>query len=110
MKISIATEFSGAPVRRHREDGKFTGEEFREDWLAPNLENATPGDPLVIDLNGAAGYSASFLDEAFGGLVRKCGYTAADLEKILQIKADNGYKLYKDILWDYIREAKPDSK
>ncbi|MBE8158166.1 MAG: STAS-like domain-containing protein [Betaproteobacteria bacterium] len=108
MRISIAEEFSDAPCGRYRKNGGASGEEFREVFLAPNLKKANPSDPLIIDLNGAAGYTPSFLEEAFGGLVRNHGYTAKELEKILKIDAKNGYKLYRDVLWEFIREAAPD--
>ena len=105
MKITIAKDFSDVPIGRYREDGDATGEEFREEWLRPNLEQASEGDPLIVDLNGAEGYPSSFLEEAFGGLVRKGYFTAQKLKKILKIEAANGYILYHDIIWEYIPDA-----
>ena len=105
MKILIARDFSDVPIGRHRQDGEFTGEAFREDWLVPKLKNASENDPLVVNLNGAEGYPSSFLEEAFGGLVREHGYSAAQLAKILTIEADNGFKLYAAVIQNYIREA-----
>ena len=55
MKINIATDFSDIPIGRARKDGDATGEAFREDWLRPNLEKASEGDPLIVNLNGAEG-------------------------------------------------------
>ena len=104
MKISIAKDFSDVPIGRARSDGPSTGEAFREDWLVPKLRKASANDPLIICLDGAEGYPSSFLEEAFGGLVRN-GYTAADLHKLLKIEAGSGYKTYRDIIWDYIKAA-----
>ncbi len=105
MKISIAKDFSPWPVGRHKEDGDTTGEAFREKWLVPELKKASSDFPLIVNLNGAEGYPSSFLEEAFGGLVRKKHHTAAELKKILKIEADDGYKFYRDVIWDYINEA-----
>ncbi len=105
MKISIAKDFSPWPVGRVREDGDATGEAFREDFLVPKLKESSPASPLIVDLNGAEGYPSAFLEESFGGLVRKKYYTAATLEKILKIEADSGYQFYRDIIWDYINDA-----
>ena len=109
MKINIATDFSDIPIGRARKDGDATGEAFREDWLRPNLEKASEGDPLIVNLNGAEGYPAAFLEEAFGGLVRKGYFTAQKLKKILIIEATSGYILYRDIIWEYITNACADS-
>ena len=109
MKITIATDFSDVPIGRARKDGDATGEAFREDWLRPYLEKASEDAPLIVDLNGAEGYPSSFLEEAFGGLVRKGYFTAQKLKKILVIEAANGHILYRDIIWEYITNAGADS-
>ena len=109
MKINIATDFSDIPIGRTRSDGDVNGEAFREDWLRPNLEKASEGDPLIVNLNGAEGYPASFLEEAFGGLVRKGYFTARKLKKILIIEATSGHILYRDMSWEYIANACADS-
>ena len=110
MKISIARDFANAPCGRYRAEGPHTGEAFREDFLVPKLKEANPDNPLIIDINGAEGYTPSFLEEAFGGLVRKHGYTANLLAQILKIEAERGYKLYRNVLWDYIQKAASNSK
>ena len=105
MKINIAMDFSDIPIGRARSDGDVNGEAFREDWLRPNLEKASKGTPLVVNLNGAEGYPYHFLEEAFGGLVRKGYFTARKLEQILKIEATHGYIVYRDIIWECINEA-----
>lgn len=64
--INIASDFSRFPGGRFREDGPFSGQEFREDILMPALKNY---DKVEINFDGVAGYAASFLEEAFGGAV-----------------------------------------
>jgi len=70
--LSIANDFTKTPGGRHRADGDYSGEEFREDFLVPKYKEAVGrGYALVVDLDGVAGYATSFLEEAFGGLVRE---------------------------------------
>lgn len=65
--ISLIKDFTDAPGGRFREDGDFSGEQFRNDDLLPALEAGT----VLVDLNGALGLPASFLDESFGVIGRK---------------------------------------
>ena len=69
MIIRIATDFTETPGARYRNEGDFSGEEFRESLLEPRfLEAKSKGEQLTIDLDGGYGYPTSFLEEAFGGL------------------------------------------
>ena len=46
-------------------------------------------------MDGTTGFGSSFIDEAFGGLIRKEGFRLAELDKRLVIKSDvdASYKL-----------------
>lgn len=69
IRIDVCEEFTDAPGPRFKSFGKFSGEEFREDFLIPKLEEAIDKkDILEINLDGTYGYPTSFLEEAFGGL------------------------------------------
>jgi hypothetical protein len=82
MRIRVSQDFSDVPAGRYRTDGPFSGEAFREDHLWPALR---AHEQVTVDLDGTEGYGSSFLEEAFGGLVRK-GYISADeLRKRLEI-------------------------
>lgn len=71
MTINICKEFSETPGARYRSEGKYSGEEFRDNILDPKyLEARKTGEKLVIELDGGYGYPTSFLEEAFGGLAR----------------------------------------
>lgn len=73
IKINIL-EFSEYPGPRYRNQGKNSGEEFFEDFLRLKFEEALNNNlKLIVDLDGAAGYASSFLDEAFGRLVKLYG-------------------------------------
>lgn len=101
--ISIAKDFSERPAGRYLTDGKFSGQAFREKLLLPNLID---GQTLVVELDGVRGYPSSFLEEAFGGLVRKHNLSAADLLERLTLSAVTpAYRRYIDIIWGYVRTA-----
>jgi hypothetical protein len=59
---------------------------------------------VVID--DVEGYGSSFLEEAFGGLVRKGHFSAETLREKLKIDyTDQDFKLYGDLIWRYVKEA-----
>ncbi len=73
IHISIANDFSDAPGGRYRKDGKYSGEEFRDDYIVPKLETLKDDEVITIDLDGCYGFPVSFLEETFGGLSRRYG-------------------------------------
>lgn len=97
--ISIANEFSPYPVGRYVTDGPNSGERFREEFLAPALK---AGQSLVIDMDGVLGYGSSFLEEAFGGLVRVHKLGLALLKDQLKVKCS--VPVYERRVWQYIEE------
>lgn len=66
IRVLDFTEFPGP---RHEKIGKFSGERFRDEVLLENIKKYSISE-ISIDLDGTAGYGSSFLEEAFGGLVR----------------------------------------
>ena len=65
--IFIAKDFSVYPGGRTPADGPYSGEEFRENFLMPIFKT---NEIVCIDFDGVRGYGSSFLEEAFGGLIR----------------------------------------
>ena len=104
-RIDIAKDFSDTPIGRyHPEDGPFTGERFREEFLYPALKEHGE---VSVSIDGTEGYGSSFLEEAFGGLVRKGYYSAAQLADVLKIECnDSDFSIYRDLIWRYINEVK----
>lgn len=98
--IKVAEQFSRFPAGRFMTDGPFSGELFRRKFLEPALKGS--GD-VIVDLDGARGYGSSFLEEAFGGLIRSG--LPKDLVRKIQIKASN-LSLRAEI-YDYIEKAVP---
>ena len=97
-RFSIAEEFSTFPGSRYIFDGDNSGELLRITLLANivrlNIESNTP---ILIDLDGTAGYSTGFLEEAFGGLVRHHGFTSEEINRVLEFKSDEEPYLIDEI-------------
>lgn len=87
-KIKISEDFSKTPGGRLIIEGDYSGEEFREKILLPKFEEAEKNkEELLIDFNDTYGFATSFLEEAFGGLVRK--YNKENVLKVIKIKSDD---------------------
>lgn len=100
--IAIAKEFSEYPAGRYRADGAYSGEVFRDDLLEPKLRQF---DVVEIDLDGSMGYGSSFLEEAFGGLVRLQKFTKEALHRKLKFQyVEDPFVI--DEIWQYIDTAK----
>lgn len=103
--LSIVRQFSKAPGPRYRREGKNSGEEFREKVLCDAVRVAVgKGEKLIVDIDGTYGFATSFLEEAFGGLVRHDGIGFDDIRKTLDIKSDEEPDLIEEI-WEYIGDA-----
>lgn len=84
--ISIAKDFSAYPAGRFLEDGEASGTAFRDNLLIPALNGGF--DKVEIIFDGVAGVGSSFLEEAFGGLIRKTGMSKTDLDQRLDLKTN----------------------
>lgn len=67
LHYSIAKNFSKHPGPRFKSQGANSGEAFRKK-LVELLDSGYS--VVMIDLDGTKGMGSSFLDEAFGGLIR----------------------------------------
>ena len=104
--INIAKEFSVSPAGRVPADGPFNGERFRNDFLAPALNK---NDKVVVVLDGVSGFGSSFLEEAFGGLVRKKIASPEMLGTHLEIQySDQKLAFYAELIHEFINEARPE--
>lgn len=107
--INIGIDFSRTPGGRLISDGPDSGQLFRERKLVPALQKALEtGERVIVILDGPRGYLSSFLEEAFGGLVRFGLFNQNQLKKSLEIVAtDPFYEPYKILALRYMAEAKP---
>ncbi|MBA43263.1 MAG: hypothetical protein CMF62_04540 [Magnetococcales bacterium] len=102
IHVNLGQEFSKYPAGRVKSDGPHSGERFRDDILIPLLEGSHSVEVLLDD--GVIGYGSSFLEECFGGLVRK-GYSLEFLKKHLYLTcAQESFKFYIDEIWSYIED------
>lgn len=86
IDINIGKDFSRHPAGRTPKDGKYNGQTFREKFIVPYLKE----DKTVrIFLDDAIHYGSSFLEEAFGGLIRVEGYSPDFLSKHIIIVTED---------------------
>lgn len=89
VNISIVENFSRTPGPRYISEGEYSGELFRKSILLPNVKKAMEtGDDILVDLDRASGYGTSFLEEAFGGLIREDKIPYDYLKNHMKIKSD----------------------
>lgn len=101
-RISIPKDFSEYPAGRYRADGAHSGEAFREELLVPTLEK---NDIVEINFDGSMGYGSSFLEEAFGGLVRLKKFSKEALHAKLRLNYKEDPFIIDEV-WHYIDEAR----
>lgn len=97
--INIATQFSRYPAGRYLADGPYSGESFRENWLIPALNSE---EEVTIEFDGTRGYGSSFLEEAFGGLVRK-GFKPELIKELFHFKCSD--PSIKEEVIDYVEHG-----
>ena len=85
---------------RYRKLGPNSGEEFRVVFLIPFLESLGPEEAGIIDFSGTEAFSPSFLEEAFGGAVRR-GYG----DKVERLTYINIPPKWKRVLKGYVADA-----
>ena len=90
--IDVVRDFSKYPGGRYANDGPYSAETFRKNILVPALKK---GVPFCLDLDGAAGYAASFLEEVFGGLIREEGFTREQIFSLLNIESEDASLVYE---------------
>ena len=98
--LTIAQDFSRSPSGRYFSDGPNSGQRFREEFLYPALS----ADKVEVVLDGVLTLGSSFLDEAFGGLVREKKLTPVELRQKLVVKSR--LETYLNKIWTYIEDPK----
>lgn len=106
-QLSVAKDYFPFPGGRFRKNGKGSGEEFRDDFLVPRMQEAiNQKGCLVVNLDGVMGYPSSFLEEAFGGLIRVSGFTKPQVDSHLIIEVTEPHLgIYADLAADYLADA-----
>ncbi|MBP0581472.1 STAS-like domain-containing protein [Labrys sp. LIt4] len=105
--INIARDFTPFPGGRHYEDGPYSGERFLQEHLLPSIRRAeVEGSHVVISIDGVAGLPPSFLEEAFGGLLRSGEVTLEEALRLIRFQAKTPrVSTYPTQIEDYMRAA-----
>lgn len=104
-KILISRQFSKTPFGRYTTDGPNSAERFRKELLAPAFRQSN--EAVEVDFNGISlAIGSSFLEEAFGGLVRKEGIPKDKVKRNLVVKSEMPF--YKQQILRFIDRAEPE--
>lgn len=104
MTIRMTVDFSKLPGEIDELHGTNTGEKFRNNYLIPVYDYCLVRDEnLNINFCNSHGYAASFLEEAFGGMVRN-GYDGKQMLRKMNFKTEEE-PLLEDSIVEYIIEA-----
>ena len=104
MKISVSEDFYRRPAGRYRDQGTYTGEAFREDILIRKIKKLKNNEKLEVDFTGVSMNGSSFLEEAFGGLVRNHNIDYLKLKDFLILSFPRRPSLEEKV-WKYIEDA-----
>lgn len=103
-ELCIARDYSSTPGTRLIIEGPFSGELFRNSLLEPNMKDSIENDKILrVVLDGVEGYTTSFLEESFGGLIRR-GLKLVDIIKHLELISNEEPDLI-DTIERYMKEA-----
>ena len=100
--LSVAKDFTPFPFGRYKSEGKFSGEAFRDDVLWPLLQKGLTVEVNLDEVDGGLG--SSFLEEVFGGIIRKYDYTPERLRKQVNVTSHEDSELV-DKTWEYVDRA-----
>jgi hypothetical protein len=87
------------PGHRYKTQSLNSGEEFRDEILLPFIKKHE-NEKIIINLEGAIGFPPSFLEEAFGGCIRK------GINKINDIEVVGVDEIEQERIKRYINKAK----
>jgi uncharacterized protein CbrC (UPF0167 family) len=87
---------------RYKNLGPYSGEEFRDEHLIPWLDTLADSEEASVDFSGTVVYMPSFLEESFGGAIRKNNKNKDKLKNVSFLNMD---KIWEAKLIKYINEA-----
>lgn len=100
ITVSVAKDFTRYPAGRYKRNGETSGEAFRERFLEGPLRK---GEDIFIDFDGTVGYGSSFLEEAFGGVVRALNLSSDFVKAHLKLKSSDP-SICEEVI-EYIEDA-----
>jgi NAD(P)H-hydrate repair Nnr-like enzyme with NAD(P)H-hydrate epimerase domain len=107
IKIHLGNDFSRTPGGRYEKDWLHSSaEEFRNKFLIPPLQQ---GNHVTVVLDGVYGVSTGFLEEAFGGVIRKLGPNVKNLLDIVSNDSPSRAETAKNLMAEELkRQGCPD--
>lgn len=99
-QYNVASEFSPFPAGRNVSDGPYSGEGFRNGVLVPIIVSKKR---TALILDEVEGFGSSFLEEAFGGLIRECNFSSDDIEAYIEMRTTD--ELLLEEIRQYIKDA-----
>jgi STAS-like domain of unknown function (DUF4325) len=111
MKTIRVADYTRSPGGRFVSDGPYSGEWFRDEVIRPVLQAALRDhEQLEIELAGTSGYGSSFLEECFGGLIRKRLFDPDVVRQNLVVSARSRiFAPYKRLADRFIQDARPEA-
>ena len=101
MKRIRVSDFTTLPGARYRDDGDYSADQFFEEFLEKEIENALKSsETIVIDLDNNLGYASSFVSQLavrIKGLVQD----RKKIKRIIKIES-NDDPLQKEEFWNEI--------
>jgi len=86
--VKIRDDYNWSTGSRLIIEGPHSGEDFRIKFFYPMIIDAiASNETLTIDFDGGIGYGTSWLEEVFGGVIRKDRVDAQDVRKHLRLIA-----------------------
>lgn len=101
MKEIKVSDFTKYPGPRYISLGPNSGEAFRNEVLKPALEL---NEPIQVNLDNVFGYGSSFLEEAFGGLVRD-GVSPVKMKELVKNLVSNDDPYLVEEITEYVTDA-----
>lgn len=94
-EVVVAEEFSPDLGGRYIKDGPYSGQAFRDAVLLNRLDRAIrENDVLRVNFEGVSGTPTSFLEEAFGGIIRaKPEWSLEDVMQHLDLSSGRSERL-----------------
>lgn len=99
--LNVASDFCKTPGGRYKTDGPYSGELFREKLI--DLINDKSIDKIIVNFDGLETSGSSFLEEAFGGLIRQ-GISRETIKNKLFFECDDDLTIIP-LINQYIEEA-----
>lgn len=92
--IDLGRDFARLPFGRFPDDGPNNATRFRDEFVIPALEK---GGTVTVVLDNAKGIGSSFLEETFGELAKRLGFSVDDFFRRIVIVSEDHPDLIESV-------------